>query len=227
MELAAATHHSSPKGGWPGATHVGLRAQKTASSGGRRAGVLKEPAPPNVEDRIERHIVEQTVVSAPGLQILDVPVPQMVEQLLDVFRRLDIEVPEQVIEVPKVSLDCIRDRLVDCDLGHPQMAEQLMEVPTVLSLAEQIGRRGGLQDFFPGQSTTAAADVDIPVPRGDLQGFLPGQGSTASSSHSPDAANEAGVGFFALFPVGKKCRGRRPGECGHAPACQLMDTGGQ
>ena len=157
--------------------------------------------------------MEQTVVSAPGLQILDVPVPQMVEQLLEVFRRLDIEVPEQVIEVPKVSLDCIRERLVDCDLRHPQMAEQLMEVPTVLSLAEQIvdnpaprGRslRGGLQDFFPGQSTTAAADVDIPVPRGDLQGFLPGQGSTASSSHSPDAANETGVGVFALFPVRKK-----------------------
>ena len=30
--------------------------------------------------------MEQTVVSAPGLQILDVPVPQMVEQLLEVFK---------------------------------------------------------------------------------------------------------------------------------------------
>ena len=29
---------------------------------------------------------------------------KMVEQLVEVFRRLDIEVPEQVIEVPKVSL---------------------------------------------------------------------------------------------------------------------------
>ena len=40
--------------------------------------------------------------------------------------------------------------------------------------------------------------------RGDLQGFLPGQGSTASSSHSPDAANEAGVGVFRTFPRWRK-----------------------
>ena len=65
----------------------------------------------------------------------DTPVPQMVEQLLEVLRRLDIEVPAQVIEVPKISQDCIREHLVDCDLRHPQMAEQLMEVPNVLSLA--------------------------------------------------------------------------------------------
>ena len=43
-------------------------------------------------DRIQRHIVEQTVVSALGLQILDVPVPQTA-----VFA-------EQVIEVPKIFL---------------------------------------------------------------------------------------------------------------------------
>ena len=94
-----------------------------------------------------------------------------------------------------------------------------MEVPTVVSYSSFLqrtveqtvdnpasrgrGRRGGLQGFFPGQSTTAAA-VDIPVPRGDLQGFLPDQGSTASSSHSPDAANEAGVGVFRTFPRWKK-----------------------
>ena len=76
--------------------------------------------------------------------------------------------------------------------------EQTVDIPAPRSR----GLRGGLQGFFPGQSSTAAA-VDIPVPRGDLQGFLPGQGSTASSSHSPDAADEAGQGVFALFPVGK------------------------
>ena len=43
MELAAATHHSSPKGGWPDTTHDALRGQKTASSAGAHPGVLKEP----------------------------------------------------------------------------------------------------------------------------------------------------------------------------------------
>ena len=55
--------------------------------------------------------------------------------------------------MPKISQDRIQQHLVDRDLRLSQMAEQLMEVPTVLSpsllqqqLAEQI--------------------VDIPVPRG-------------------------------------------------------------
>ena len=34
------------------------------------------------------------------------------------------------------------------------------------------------------------------------------------------------MGFFALFPVGKKCGGCRAGQCGPAPARQLMDPGG-
>ena len=71
--------------------------------------------------------MEQLADVVPMVQILDIPVPQMVEQLLEVFWRLDIEVPEQVIEVPKISQDSIRERLVDCDLRHPQMAEQLVE----------------------------------------------------------------------------------------------------
>ena len=67
MELAAATHHSSPKGGWPDTTHDALRGQKTASSAGvHLAGVLKEP---------EVHWEAATVghVAAPG-PLLAVPV---------------------------------------------------------------------------------------------------------------------------------------------------------
>ena len=107
MELAAATHHSSPKGGWPGTAHDALRGQMTASSGGRRPGVLKEPEPPNVVDRVQRHTVEQRVEHTPMVPILDALVPQKVEQVLEVLRRLDIEVPAQVIEVPKISQDSI------------------------------------------------------------------------------------------------------------------------
>ena len=66
MELAAASLHSSPKGGWPDTTHDALRGQKTASSAGARPGVLTEP---------EVHWEAATVgyVAAPG-PLLAVPV---------------------------------------------------------------------------------------------------------------------------------------------------------
>ena len=61
-ELAVALHHSRDVG--PG-THVGLRAQKTASSGGRRPGVLKEPVPPVV--------VEHAARPCSGVPLLAIP----------------------------------------------------------------------------------------------------------------------------------------------------------
>ena len=86
-----------------------------------------------------------------------------------------------------------------------ETAEQLVEVPTVVSFsslqrtAEQSidipgtsrrrGGGGGLQGLHPGHSSSASAGeqiADIPVPRGrgglgvgSLQGFSPGQGATA------------------------------------------------
>ena len=50
MELAAATHHSAPKGGWPDATHNALRGQKSASSVGARPAALREPVPQLVSE---------------------------------------------------------------------------------------------------------------------------------------------------------------------------------
>ena len=162
IELAAALHYSRDVG--PGA-HVGLRAQKTASSGGRRPGVLQEPEPPNVVDRVLRRTVDQIVDAVPGLPALDAPVPQMVDQLLSFLTALDSFVPEQVVDVPKISCSPCPSR---SRVPEPQSAEQLVEVPTVLSptrialrIAEQI--------------------VDTPVPRGRVQGFLPEQSSTAAA----------------------------------------------
>ena len=90
--------------------------------------------------------------------------------------------------LPKISLDRIRQRLVELRL--PQVVEQLVEVPTVLSpslrFAEQVvdnpvsrGRGRRLQGLLPGQSSSPSAEqtVDIPVPRregsssGGLHGF--------------------------------------------------------
>ena len=163
MELAVATHHSSPKGGWSGVTHNALRGQTTASSGGRRPGVLKEPEPPNVVERVQRHILEQTV-SAPGLQILDAPVPQMVDIVLEFFRALDPPVAEQVIAVPKISTDRVSQRpggaaspsdggtvgaRADTVLSPLLIAEQIVGIP-----APQRGGNWSLHGPLPGQSST-------------------------------------------------------------------------
>ena len=152
----------------------------------------------------------------------------MVEQLVDFFKDLDVEVPAQVIEVPKISQDIIPQRSVDLVL---QMVEQLVEVPTIVSysslqrtaehrvdipVAGRGGRISGLQGFLPGQSSTmpqfsmkriSARTVEqiVRFPGEGLQDFRPGQSSpTSSSFHSPagsdDDANEPGDGFFRTFP---------------------------
>ena len=64
---------------------------------------------------------------APVVQILDAPVPQTVDQLVEVLRPFDTLVPEQVIDVPKItSTDVIPQRAV---LRVPEMAEQLVDEP--------------------------------------------------------------------------------------------------
>ena len=135
------------------------------------AYVARRPSPlvevrPSV--RAQRHVVEQLADIAPMVQILDSPVPQTSVQLLEVFRLLDTHMPdEQAIAVPKITKHLIQPRLADCDQRYPQLAEQLVEVPTVLTptrialqIAEQI--------------------VDTPVPRGRVHGALPGQSSATS-----------------------------------------------
>ena len=59
---------------------------------------------------------------------LDVPVPQTVGQLVEVLWLIDAVVPEQVIDMPKITpQDVIPQRAVLC---VPQMAEQLVTEPT-------------------------------------------------------------------------------------------------
>ena len=135
----------------------------------------------------------------------------MVEQLPDVLRFFAtlLPVPEQVIEVPKILLDDVPERTA---VRVTQLAEQLVEVPTVVSYSSlqwtveqhvdipvprRRGRIAGLQGFLPGQSSTATPSskkrtseriaeqiVGFPVSRGGLPDFRPGQVSS-SSSHVP------------------------------------------
>ena len=198
MALAESTHHSAPRG------------QKMARAGGGARdelhGYAPEDAPP--QGRSLRHFVGH--LPAPSL---DVPVLQMVDQLVDVFRFFDTLCPvaEQVIDVPKIFLDDIPARRL---CREPQLVEQLVEVPTVIS--------------YSSLRRTMVQHVDIPVPRRGgrstgLQGFLPGQSSTASSSSSKKRISERTVEQNVRFP-GEGLQDFRPGQVSpasssfHSPA---------
>ena len=114
--------------------------------GGSRPPCLGEPRGPL--EGVQRHTVEHIVDDCPFVQILDVPVPQLENQLVEFMQKIDSSTLEQVIAVPKNSLDRIPQRFVDW--RRPQKAEQLVEVPTVVSLSS-------LQ-------LTAEQIIDIPVP---------------------------------------------------------------
>ena len=188
--------------------------------GGTRPDRLYEVRP---QERDQRHTVEQIVDSPQVVPSLDVPVPQRENQLVEACRHLDLPIPEQVIEVPKISSTPRPPRRRRVRFAE-QTAEQLVEVPTIISysslrgIMEQNvdipvphgrGGRVGVRSLqgFPGQSSTAycGADfpaataeqnVDIPVPRGDRT-LLP----ASSSAVLPVTANQ---GVFRTFPQNKK-----------------------
>ena len=76
--------------------------------------------------------MEQSGGFAPMVQILDAPVPQTVDKLHDVLQFFDrlSSVPEPVIDVPKIYTEDVPVRAV---LRATQLAEQLVEVPTIIS----------------------------------------------------------------------------------------------
>ena len=153
MALAEKLHHSS-------------RGQKMARAGEEESELhytdkdRKTPPPQPVlfklfeeepgggsQERVLLHTVEHADDICPFVQILDPPV-------VNFFRFLDTQLPvEQVTDVPKISEDIVQPRMIDCDLRHPQITEQLVEVPTVLSFASL-------------QQQTLEHIVNIPVPRG-------------------------------------------------------------
>ena len=149
--------------------------------GGARPDWLTEVRP---QERVQRHTVEQ-IILAP---MLDVPVPLMEEQLLvDAFAPHDIQVPEQVIEVPKDPL------------------RRALGVKSC-SRAAGGGTAGGSADDHLLFLVAAIVEqnVDIPVPRGGvrgLQGFPPGQAST-TSSFSLERISERNVEQIVDIPGG-------------------------
>ena len=63
------------------------RRQKPPPPQGSRPPCLGEPRGPQA--RVQKHTVEQLAVVVPMVQILDIPVPQIVELVLEVFGLLD------------------------------------------------------------------------------------------------------------------------------------------
>ena len=175
-------------------------------------------------------------------------VPQMVDNVLDALRLLDFPIAEQVIEVPTISCSPCPSR---SPIPKPQSAEQLVEVPTVLSptrialrIAEQIvdipasarGASGSLQGFPPEQSSaqrTASQIADILVPgrgsSGCLLGFPPEQSSTAPHVLSERIVEQIGAGgdfllvmqVLVLFP-----RDRVSAVAGAEQIADLASSGG-
>ena len=202
MVLAEARHHTAPRGQRTAraeATNDAPRSQTTSVAGdteffslyeeelgGTRPDRLYEVRP---QERVQRRTVEQNVDNSLFLPTLGVPVPQMENQLVEVCRLFDVLIPEQAIEVPKISSSrqSHRRRVRFAE----QTAEQLVDVPTIISysslrgiveqnvdipVSRSRGRVGlglhpgqsstafGGTDFLP--AATAEQNVDIPVPRG-------------------------------------------------------------
>ena len=208
MALVVATHHSAPRGEWPrlvrsptatedrqcrghercfsephdecGRGYRVLLAVRGRARGARGLTGFTTSGRKNVDNRL-------------FVPTLDVPVPQMENQLVEVCRLLDFLIPEQAIEVPKISSSSRHSRRRRVRFAE-QTAEQLVEVPTIVSNSMLHGHAeqnvdipvphgrdrvgGGLLGLHPGQSSTAFGGaellpaataeqiVDIPVPRG-------------------------------------------------------------
>ena len=199
--------------------------------GGARPDRLSEVRP---QDRDLRRTVDQFVGAVPGFPALDVPLPQMVDQPVVLLAAFDVLVPEQVIEVPKMSTPTRCPRTV---LSVPQTAEQLVEFPNVVSLIDVIRHPVEWKNwrsswFLPGQSSsafygadhraaaaTAEQNVDIPVPRGaphDVHQIpLPAAGSS-------DLLETANQGVVSTFPRRKKCEDPAHPGVGTGRGLQLM-----
>ena len=124
-------------GGGSEASHTLAGALQPHEEPGGRPAPLSEVA--GRQGKVERHVVEDLGEVAPLVQILDLPVPHMVDNVLDDALRIpERPMALQVIEVPKILIDVIPARSL---VPQPQTAEQFVEVPTVVSYAHRFADR--------------------------------------------------------------------------------------
>ena len=131
--------------------------------GGSRPPCLGEPRGP--QERVQLRTVEHIADVVPMVQILDAPVPrggeQAGDQLVEVLRKIDTRSSHQVIEVPKVFPVSAPLRRVES--RPPQLAEQLVEVPTqpwyvAFVLASKVYSRRELRRIIAGAAGVLVQD---------------------------------------------------------------------
>ena len=174
--------------------------------GGSWAPCLGELRVP--QEEVQQHTVEQLADVGPMVQILDIPGPQGKDQLVEACRYLDLPIPEQVIEVPKISSSSRRSRRRRVSLST-QTAEQLVVVPEFVSFSflfqqQIVDAPGSPHGFLPGQDYLLVWEqiVDVAVPHG--HGGWAGRRGFQVPSQEQNSAAFSGVEHVDI-PV--PCRG--------------------
>ena len=185
--------------------------------------------------------MEHRIEACPFVQILDAPVPQMGDQVVELLQKIVVgrslrsswwKCQLYLVmcwqSLPPSSIRGVRFVVVSQD----SVQQRLVQSSSLILQFLRVGRGGGggLQGYLPGQSPTAAdveQIVDIPARRG-VQGFLSGQGSTASSSRRlHDDADEGIQVVFRTFHPKKvrewvRTRGRNCSQSRARPRSELM-----
>ena len=128
---------------------------------GLRPGSVFVPVP---QGRVLRHVVEHRIEPCPFVQILDAPVPQLGDQVLELLQKIvtaSLLEPVQVLAVPKISMGCTPQRSA---VRRTKMAEQLMYVPTEPGYALAVIATKALG--WRAAAALAEQIVDNPVPQG-------------------------------------------------------------
>ena len=171
MALAEATHHAAPRRQKPASAitvNDAPRGQENADaeyfqlSSEEAVASAREmrPAPlwePRRQERVQRH-AEQMIESFVPVPILDLdaPVPQIVEQLVGVLKVFDQSLPEQVIEVPKITLqDGFRTVLLFASRSWRNSWWKFRRTPVTLLLSWPCKPLGGGQHGLCLSSSTA------------------------------------------------------------------------
>ena len=165
--------------------------QSSSASKKSPAGALPAPLSEVAgrQDKVVRHVVEDLGEFAPLVQILDLPVPQTVDNVADALRILDFPIAEQVIEVPHDLLFSVSFSFSPF-LSRSQRNSWWKCPPCCLPSASPCGSRNRsltlqflvvvVKVLSPGQSTTATSSSLERIPERTVEQIVdissPGDG---------------------------------------------------